>query len=314
MTQTRASRQRWTASDVGDQSGRVAVITGGNSGIGRAAAQVLAGHGATVVLACRDAGRARAAAQAIGTGLPDGRVQTVPLDLSALSSVRTAAAEINARFPSLDLLINNAGVMMPPYGLTEDGFELQFGINHLGHFALTGLVLPSLLEAAGSRVITVSSNGHKVGRIRFDDLSFSRGYRKMAAYGQSKLANLLFTYELQRRLAAASAPTIALAAHPGTARTELTRFMPSWTAPFMSPRSSVLTSWWLQSAEAGALPTLRAATDPAAAGYDYFGPSGPMEQTGPPVKVRSSARSHDAGAAHRLWTESEKLTGVTFTI
>ena len=313
MTQTRANGA-WTQDQVGDQSGRVAVITGGNSGIGKEAARVLAARGATVVLACRDAGRAGAAAGELGSGLPAGRVQTVPLDLGSLDSVRTAAAQLTSRFGRLDLLINNAGVMAPPYGLTQDGFELQFGVNHLGHFALTGLVLPALLKAGGARVVTVSSNGHKAGRIRFGDLDFSRGYRRWPAYGQSKLANLLFSYELGRRLTAASAPVASVAAHPGTARTELTRYMPSLSGPLMSPRLGPLTSWWVQDAQAGALPALRAATDSAAASGDYYGPSGLLELTGPPVKVRSSARSHDAGTAHRLWSESEKLTGVTYPV
>jgi len=314
MAQTSTASRAWTAADVGDQSDRTAVITGGNSGIGKEAARVLAARGATVVLACRDAGRAQAAAQDVGAGLPDGRVQTVALDLGSLESVRAAAAEITGRFRQLDLLVNNAGVMFPPYQQTADGFELQFGINHLGHFALTGLVLPSLLAIGGSRVVTVSSNGHRAGRMRFGDLNSASGYHRASAYGQSKLANLLFTYELQRRLAAAGTTTIAVAAHPGTARTQLSRYMPSWTAGFMSPRLGPLTSWWVQDAGMGALPTLRAATDPGAAGGDYFGPSGPLQMTGPPVRVRSSARSYDAGAAHRLWTESEKLTGVSYPL
>jgi len=311
VSKRRAGARAWTAADVGDQSGRIAVITGANSGLGLATAQVLAGHGATVVLACRDVGRGSAAAEAVTAAAPGARVETVQLDLASLESVRQAGEQITARFPRLDLLINNAGVMMPPYGLTQDGFELQFGTNHLGHFALTGLVLGSLLAVPRSRVVTVSSNGHKAGRINFDDLNSARRYRRTAAYGQSKLANLLFTYELQRRLAAAGAPTIAVAAHPGTARTELTRFLPSWTGPFMSPRLGPLNSWFLQSAEMGALPTLRAATDPAAAGGDYYGPGGVFELTGPPVLVQPKSRARDEGAARRLWTESERLTGVS---
>jgi len=333
MSQRSAVRTRWTAADVGDQTGRTAVITGANSGIGLEAARVLAGRGATVVLACRDEARAKAAAAGLagapggpggpeapgGRGGPGGpeapgeRVQTVRLDLASLASVRQAAAEISERFSRLDLLINNAGVMMPPYGLTQDGFELQFGTNHLGHFALTGLLLPSLLEVPGSRVVTVSSNAHRSGRIHFDDLEFEHGYRKMTAYGQSKVANLMFTYELQRRLSAAAAQTIAVAAHPGTSRTELTRHN-SWMTAGLSPRLKVINSWLVQSPQMGALPTLRAATDPAASGGDYYGPGGALEFTGYPVKVKSSARSHDVGVQHRLWAESQKLTGVSYAL
>src|ERR1700752_1303125 len=206
MTQ-RGGTGHWTAADVGDLSGRIAVVTGATSGLGLETARVLAQHGATVVL-----------------------------DWAWRQSVRTPATELAARFPKLDLLINNAGVMMPPYGLTKDGFELQFGTNHLGHFALTGLLLNSLLAAPGSRVVTVSSNGHRAGRINFADLQSAKHYQKMAAYGRSKLANLMFTYELQRRLAAARAQTIALAAHPGTARTDLTRHLSSVSQRAMSPQ------------------------------------------------------------------------------
>jgi NAD(P)-dependent dehydrogenase (short-subunit alcohol dehydrogenase family) len=305
-TQERArSSAKWGASDSPDQHGRTAVITGANSGIGLEAARYLAARGARVVLACRDEGKARAAAAQIAAEVPGAGADTVALDLSSLESVRAAAAEIRSRYPRLDLLVNNAGVMMPPLSRTTDGFELQFGTNHLGHFALTGLVLPSLLAVPGSRVVTVSSNGHKLGRIHFDDLQWEHGYRRMRAYAQSKLANLLFTYELQRRLAAAGDKTIAVAAHPGTSDTALVRYMPAW----MQLGSRIAPS---QGAKMGALPTLRAATDPAAAGGDYYGPAGLGEFTGPPRLVRSSARSRDEAAQRRLWAVSEELTGVTF--
>jgi NAD(P)-dependent dehydrogenase (short-subunit alcohol dehydrogenase family) len=212
-----AGSRAWGAADIPDQAGRIAVITGGNSGIGLEAARFLAGRGARVVLACRDEARAASAAADITASMAGAEVETLPLDLSALESIRAAAGQIRSRYPRLDLLINNAGVMMTPHRRTADGFELQFGTNHLGHFALTGLVLPSLLPVPGSRVVTISSNGHKVGRVRFDDLQSERRYRRAGAYAQSKLANLLFTYELQRRLAAAGDATIAVAAHPGTA-------------------------------------------------------------------------------------------------
>jgi NAD(P)-dependent dehydrogenase (short-subunit alcohol dehydrogenase family) len=300
-----ADRRAWGAADIPDQSGRIAVVTGGNSGIGLEAARYLAGRGAHVVLACRDEARAATAAADITQTMAGAKVETLPLDLSSLESIRAAAAEIRARYPRLDLLINNAGVMMTPHQRTADGFELQFGTNHLGHFALTGLVLPSLLPVAGSRVVTISSNGHKVGRIHFDDLQWERRYRRAGAYSQSKLANLLFTYELQRRLTAAGHPTIAVAAHPGTADTALVRHLPA----FAQAGSRLVPS---QGASMGALPTVRAATDPDAAGGDYYGPAGFGEFTGPPHRVRSNGRSRDAAAAQRLWTVSEQLTGVTY--
>jgi NAD(P)-dependent dehydrogenase (short-subunit alcohol dehydrogenase family) len=306
------SSAKWGASDIPDQHGRTAVITGANSGIGLEAARYLAARGARVVLACRDEGKAGAAAAAIAAAVPGTEAETVALDLSSLESVRSAAAEIRSRYPRLDLLVNNAGVMMPPLGRTSDGFELQFGTNHLGHFALTGLVLPSLLAVPGSRVVTVSSNGHKVGRIHFDDLQWEHGYRRMGAYAQSKLANLLFTYELQRRLAATDpaadgAATIAVAAHPGTSDTALVRHLPA----FAQLGSRIAPS---QGAAMGSLPTLRAATDPAVAGGDYYGPAGFGEFAGPPRLVRSSSRSHDEAAQRRLWAVSEELTGVTFAL
>jgi NAD(P)-dependent dehydrogenase (short-subunit alcohol dehydrogenase family) len=297
----------WGIDDIPDQTGRIAVITGANTGIGYQAAWYLAGRGATVVLAGRDAARTKAAHDRLLGQLPEARLDTVALDLASLQSVRQAAVEIRGRYPRVDLLINNAGVMMCPRGQTADGFELQLGTNHLGHFALTGLVLPSLLDIDGSRVVTVSSNGHKMGRINFTDLQSERRYNRMTAYAQSKLANLMFTYELQRRLAEAHAPTIAVAAHPGTSDTELVRHLPGW----MQVGSRLVPN---QDAVHGALPTVRAATDPAAAGGDYYGPSGFGEFAGPPVRVKSSARSHDASAARQLWAISEQLTGVTFPV
>jgi NAD(P)-dependent dehydrogenase (short-subunit alcohol dehydrogenase family) len=301
------SAAKWGASDIPDQHGRIAVITGANSGIGLEAARYLAARGARVVLACRDEAKAGAAAEAIAAQVPGAEAETVALDLSSLESVRAGAAEIRSRYPRLDLLVNNAGVMMPPLGRTADGFELQFGTNHLGHFALTGLVLPSLLGVPGARVVTVSSNGHKVGRIHFDDLQWEHGYRRMGAYAQSKLANLLFTYELQRKLAAAAAPAIAVAAHPGTSDTALVRHLPA----FAQVGSRLVPN---QPAAMGSLPTLRAATDPAAAGGDYYGPAGFGEFAGPPRLVRSSSRSHDEAVQRRLWSVSEELTGVTFDL
>ena len=301
------AKATWREPDVPEQAGRTAVVTGANSGIGFETARVLAERGAAVVLACRDPGKARDAAARIAAAAPRASLSVVRLDLASLASVREAAAELRAGHGRVDLLINNAGLMMPPYGRTEDGFELQFGTNHLGHFALTGLLLDQMLAVPGSRVVTLSSSGHRMGRMDFGNLQWEHGYRRPAAYGRSKLANLLFSYELQRRLAAAGAATAALAAHPGTSRTELTRHLPAW----MRAGALVVPN---QSSAMGALPTLRAATDPGARGGEYYGPAGLGEFTGPARRVGSSGRSRDAATARRLWEESERLTGVTYPV
>ena len=300
----------WTVADVPDQGGRTAVVTGANSGIGFEAATVLAQRGAHTVLACRDTGKAEAAAARMTAAAPGASVSVVRLDLASLDSIRAAADQLLAAHERIDLLINNAGLMWPAYGKTADGFELQFGTNHLGHFAFTGLLLAAMLPVPGSRVVTVSSNGHRAGRIDFADLQSERHYGRMSAYAQSKLANLMFTYELQRRLAAAGAPTAALAAHPGVAFTELTRNLPS----VLQSTYPAVGGLFTQSAAMGALPTLRAATDPAAAGGEYFGPAGLAQVKGYPVRVSSTARSRDQAAQQRLWAESERLTGVTYPV
>jgi len=305
---------RWTVADVPDQSGRTAVVTGASSGLGLETARVLAARGATVVLACRDTGKAGRAAGQIRAQAGRADVRVVRLDLASLASVREAAGEIRAACARLDLLINNAGVMAVPGQRTEDGFERTLATNHLGPFALTGLVLGRLLDTPGSRVVTVSSIGHRMGTgtMHFDDLQSERGYRPWPAYYQSKLANLLFTYELQSRVAAARAGLAALAAHPGNARTELWRHTPWLTRTLYRPGLRALTFWFAQSAPAGALATLRAATDPAARGGEYYGPPGRLQYTGHPVRVESSARSHDRADARRLWEVSERLTGVSY--
>jgi len=310
QTRARDAAAPWTEADVPDQSGRTAVITGGNSGIGFEAARVLAEQGARLFLGCRDQGKAHDAVLRIRATAPGAEVRVVPMDLASLRSVRAAAAQIRSGCEGIDLLINNAGVMMPPYGVTADGFELQLGINHLGHFALTGLLLDRLAGLPGARVVTVSSNSHQAGRINFDDLQSRRDYKRIAGYGQSKLANLMFTYELQRRLAAAGSPAIAAAAHPGLTRTDLARYL-----------SRVMTAYYVlverplaQSAAMGALGTLRAATDPAVRGGDYYGPVRWRGERGYPQRISSSERSHDEGDQRRLWQESERLTGVRYTI
>jgi NAD(P)-dependent dehydrogenase (short-subunit alcohol dehydrogenase family) len=301
---------RWTAADVPDQTGRTAIVTGANTGIGFEAAAVLAARGATVVLACRDLDKAKQAAARVTASTPGAAVQVQRLDLAALASVRGAADELRDRYDRIDLLVNNAGVMWTPRQTTADGFELQFGTNHLGHFALTGLLLDRLLATPGSRVVTISSLGHRTGRIHFDDLQLERRYGRQRAYGQSKLANLMFTYELQRRLAAAGAGTIAVAAHPGGSRTELTRHLPRG----ISTASRLLEPLWAQGADMGALPTLRAATDPRVQGGEYYGPDGFAEGRGYPKRVGSSRRSHDVEVQRRLWAVSEELTGVGYPV
>lgn len=300
----------WTAADVPDQSGRVAVITGSNTGIGYEAAAVLAGKGAHVVLAVRNLDKGNAAAERIRAATPHAEVSIQQLDLTSLDNIRAAADALRTAYPRIDVLINNAGVMTTPKATTADGFELQFGTNHLGHFALTGQLLENMLAVDGSRVVTISSNGHRFGSINFDDLQSQRRYNRLSAYGQAKLANLLFTYELNRRLAAAGAPTIAVAAHPGSSNTELTRNLPGFI------RKPLEVGWRLvaQDADMGALPTLRAATDPAVLGAQYYGPDGFGEQGGHPKLVQSNRKSHDAAVQQRLWTVSEELTGVKFPL
>ncbi|MHA6764471.1 oxidoreductase [Streptacidiphilus sp. PAMC 29251] len=295
----------WTAADVPDQTGRTVLITGANTGLGLETATVLAGAGATVVLACRNPAKAKAAALEIG-----GSTELLALDLASLASVREAAAEAHERFDHLDLLINNAGVMVPPHSRTADGFELQFGTNHLGHFALTGLLLDLLTGTEGSRVVVLSSLAHKMARrgIDFEDLQSERRYRRMDAYGRSKLANLMFMYALQRRLAASDAPTIAVGAHPGLSSTELVRHLPAPVRTLYSLGAAAL----VQPPALGALPPLRAATDPLVRGAHYYGPDGPFETRGFPVLKASIAPAHNQAAQERLWAVSESLTGVTY--
>jgi NAD(P)-dependent dehydrogenase (short-subunit alcohol dehydrogenase family) len=299
----------WTTNDIPDQTGRTAVITGANTGLGYETAAALAAKGARVVLAVRNTDKGQAAADLISRRSPGASVAIQELDLTSLQSIRAAAEQLRAAHDSIDLLINNAGVMFTPRSTTKDGFELQFGTNHLGHFAFTGLLLDHIVAAPGSRVVTVSSVGHRFARngIRFDDLQWEKDYSRVGAYGQAKLANLMFTYELQRRLRGTG--TIAAAAHPGGSRTELTRNLP----PLLGAVTK-LAEPLFQPAEMGALPQLRAATDPGVIGGQYFGPDGFGEQRGYPVVVASTRVSHDVAAQKRLWTVSEQLTGVTFDV
>lgn len=305
----------WTSGAIADQRGKTFVVTGANSGIGLEAAAVLASKGAHVVLACRSPQRAKDALETIGRRASGSSVEVMSLDLSSLKSVRAFATEVTARHPKLDGLVNNAGLMALPYGKTEDGFEMQLGTNHLGHFALTGLLLPTLLAAKGSRVVNVASTAHRWGRMNWDDLMGERRYDAWGWYGQSKLSNLLFTYELARRLEAKGVATTALACHPGYAATALQHKGPEMEGSrlkgmFMTVGNTILA----QGPAMGALPTLRALCDPDAKNGEYYGPRGLFEMVGYPVKVGSTKASHDRESQRRLWDESEKLTNVKFDL
>ena len=296
---------KWSETDIPDQSGRVAVVTGSNSGIGFETARALAEKGARVVLACRSPEKGRDAERRIRAAAPQADVRFMPLDLGSLRSIEQFAKDLAAAEPKLDILCNNAGVMMPPLGRTADGFELQFGTNHLGHFALTGRLLERIRRGQNARIVSVSSLAHYWGRIDFDDLNSEKSYNATRAYGQSKLANLLFIRELARRLQARGEPIVAAAAHPGSTRTNLqqhSRFMYVVVAAFS------------QQPRGGALPTLYAATAPGVRGGDYYGPGRMFEMIGPPRPARSTPASKNAETARRLWEASERLTGVAFGI
>ncbi len=293
----------WIAENIPDLSGKVAIVTGANSGIGYEMARALARKGATTILACRSQEKGEAAVQQIRREYPDAKAELRPLDLSDLASVRRFAGDFTSHYDRLDILINNAGIMMTPFGKTADGFELQFGTNHLGHFALTGLLLDLIIHTPRARVVTVSSSGHNFGKIDFYNLNAEQEYSRSGAYGQSKLANLLFTYELQRRFEAAGVDTIAAAAHPGWTATNLQAH--TWFFRMLNP-------FVAQKPEMGALPTLYAATAPDAQAGGYYGPRGWQEFRGYPTKVQSSDDSHDTAVAAKLWTVSEELTGVQY--
>jgi NAD(P)-dependent dehydrogenase (short-subunit alcohol dehydrogenase family) len=304
--------ENWTTENIPDLTGKVAIVTGANSGIGYETAVAFAEKGATVIMACRNLEKSQAALDQLRAEVPGADVELMRLDLASLASVRQFVDEFQEKYERLDLLINNAGIMMVPYGTTEDGFERQFGTNHLGHFALTGLLLDTILATPGARVVNVSSTGHRFGRMDFDDLMYEdgNGYSSNGAYGRSKLANLLFTYELQRRFEAVGAEAMATAAHPGGTNTNLQDEIGErwYVKPFVPLMRMVM-----QSADMGALPTIRAAVDPDAEGGNYYGPGGFMEQRGYPVLVQSSGASHNLADAQRLWQVSEELTGVSFS-
>jgi NAD(P)-dependent dehydrogenase (short-subunit alcohol dehydrogenase family) len=298
----------FTAADVPDQTGKTIFITGANTGLGYEAAKTLAGKGARVLIGCRSKDKAQQARKQILAEYPAADVAVVELDLTSLASVKKAATVV-AKEPRLDVLINNAGIMVPPYELTRDGFESQFGVNHLGPFALTGLLLDKLRATPASRIVSTSSVAHKRGKIYFDDINAERGYKPMARYSQSKIANLYFAYELQRRLSAAGNTTISVAAHPGIADTELLRYMPR-ALVLVSPVIRPLVRAVFNSPAQGAWPTLCAATWPGVQGGDYYGPSRRRETAGPAIKVESNRRSHNQAVAKQLWDLSIEMTGV----
>ena len=296
----------WNEQDIPDQRGRVAVVTGANSGLGEAIATMLAARGATVLLACRNLTKADEAADRVRAAAPGATVEVVPLDLASLASVRQAADTILEGHDRLDILGNNAGLMAIDEARTEDGFEMQLGVNHLGHFALTGLLLERLLGTPGSRVVNMSSMGHRMGRLVVDDLMFERRkYSRWPAYFQSKLANILFTTELERRLADAGAKTEALVAHPGATHTDL-----GTEGSSIMNKLTKLAMPLGQSAHAGALPFVRAATDPNATGGEFYGPR--LLMRGSAVRETPSRRARSVEDARALWRASEELTGVRY--
>jgi NAD(P)-dependent dehydrogenase (short-subunit alcohol dehydrogenase family) len=311
----------WSTEQIPDQSGRLAVVTGANSGIGMVAARELAGKGAKVIVACRDTSKGESAAMEMRTGLAadetDADLEVRAIDLADLGSVREFAAGMIADYSEgIDLLINNAGVMAPPRQETADGNEMQFGTNHLGHFALTGLLFDQLKKRTGSRVVTVSSNAHKMGKINFDDLQSERRYMRWSAYGQSKLANLVFAIDLQKRIDEAGLQMKSMAAHPGLSATNLgsagtgtgNGLVNLLTTPILKFSDAFIA----QDADAGAQPTLFAAVSPGLPGGTYVGPDGIGEHRGSPTVVTPRKAAHNHEIAERLWEKSVELTGVEY--
>ena len=296
--------KKWTEKDIPSQAGKTAIVTGANSGIGYETAVALAQKEATVILACRTLAKAEETKSKILQISPSAKLEPMEMDLAILASVKRFAQKFREQFDQLDLLINNAGIMMPPYQVTEDGFENQLATNYIGHFALTGLLLPLLTQTPASRVVSLSSLAHRWADIQFDDLHFEKGYNKQKAYGQSKRACLMFAYELQRRLTEAGHDTISLAAHPGVSKTNLDRYFPAIIRP--------LGTLFLQNQRKGALPTLFAATAKELKGGEYIGPDGFKEMRGHPKIVDSDEGSKDKNLAERLWKVSEEMTKVFY--
>lgn len=303
---------RWTTADIPDQTNRTVLITGANSGLGLRSAEALAGKGAQVLMACRDQARASAAWDQVAARATVAEPVVLSLDLADLGSVRACADEVNDTYQELDVLINNAGLMAVPLMRTADGFEMQFGTNHLGHFALTGLLLPVLTKAEGPRVVILSSAMHRGQKMPWDDLNATKTrYHRWRAYGQSKLANLLFMHELDRRARKAALDLTSVAAHPGYAATNLQSHPASWLERQVIALGNTLVA---QNDIRGALPQLYAATAPDVEGGEYYGPHGLFEARGHPTRVGSSAASRDSETARRLWEVSEELTGVIYDL
>ncbi|MBC7174543.1 MAG: SDR family oxidoreductase [Polyangiaceae bacterium] len=303
----------WTEADIPSQAGKVIVVTGANSGLGFEVARAVAAKGAHVVIACRSLDKGQAAAERIRAVAPSASLEVERLDLADLGSVRAFATAFAKRHERLDVLCNNAGVMALPQQRTKDGFEMQIGTNHLGHFALTGELLPVIRRTPGARVVTLTSTMHKIGFIRLDDIQWERGYKRWPAYGQSKIANLMFAYELERRFEREGIDAISVAAHPGYAATNLQLVGPAASG------SSFMKAFWrfsnralAQSAQMGALPTLYAMTEPSVRGGDFIGPSSLFETRGHPAPAKAAPRAKDANTAARLWELSEQLTHVRY--
>lgn len=304
---------KWSFKDIPDLSGKVIIVTGGNSGLGYESVKAFAQKGAEVILASRSIEKGEDAKNKIMQEVPGAKINIMHLDLGDLESIKKFSTDFQKKFGRLDVLLNNAGIMMTPYFETKDGFEGQFGTNHLGHFALTGQLMNTLTETSGSRIVNVSSNIHKRGKIDFANLQYKNGqdYTPIKSYGRSKLANLLFTYEMQRKLELAGKDTISVAAHPGFAMTNLSRHLEKkWLVKLLRP----LMVSMAQDQAMGALPQIRAAVDSEVKGSQYFGPGGKNEMKGYPVLVSSNGESHNIENAARLWEESEKLTGIRYNI
>lgn len=304
------SNTKWTTNDIPDLAGKVIIVTGGNSGLGYESVKTFAEKGAEVIMASRNAQKAEAAKSAIMQGNPSGKVVIMELDLGSLDSVKSFGSAYKKQYDRLDVLLNNAGIMMTPYQLTKDGFESQLGTNHFGHFALTGQLFDLLKKTPGSRIVNVSSLAHKKGTFDFDDLLYNHGksYDPMKAYNRSKMANLLFTYELQRKLDGKT-NVMTVAAHPGVSMTNLASHLKN---TFMFKLFSLFSGLIAHPVADGALPQIRAAVDPAAKAGNYYGPAGFNEMKGAPVVVQSNSASHNEQIAQKLWEVTEKLTGVTF--